>query len=157
MNRQKLFEAPRINSINFMLLEGVLDRIELKIDHSENYEKEIEEFHKIAGKNDFYSTYNFENYWRSESKEAFLSEILIPEPPTIEDISYSEILTVLQKFEKGEIKFVSYYLKLLEKSTHYPQVHNLIFWPDSLGYDLHLSAESMADILLKNESPPKTP
>lgn len=154
MKRADLFKEPSINQIKFKQLEKLLKVIVEKIDADQDVSKEISSFHKVAEKNNFYELYSFENYWKSSDEEEFINEILIPEAPKIENITLDEILYIIQKFETGKIIFVSYYIDLLTKNTKYPYVHDIIFWPNTLGYDLHIEAKEVAKIIFLNEVPP---
>lgn len=151
MKRENLFKQPTINQLKFKQLQKLLETIVEKIDDNLDVTKDIHLFHEIAGKDDFYNLYSFENYWRASEADEFINEILLPEAPKITNITLEEILQIIKKIGTGEIIFVRYYINLLTKNTQYPYVHDLIFWPNTLGYDLDIEAEKVAKIIFLNE------
>lgn len=65
--------------------------------------------------------------------------------PLIPDISEEELIDVINKLRRTNT-FVDYYEDLLQKTVPHPQVIDLIFWPETLGYKQELTPEEIVKI-----------
>ncbi|WP_434341095.1 hypothetical protein [Motilimonas cestriensis] len=90
-----------------------------------------------------YEPHEFTTYYGSVSTEEFVREALLPVACRIDDLTYSELITVLQAVLSAEFRESehSYYLNLLEENLPGSNIIDLIYWPDQWFNDsnqLHL-------------------
>lgn len=108
----------------------------------------IEEFQAFTGK-DFYDKAYFRDLHSAMSIEECAEEAATQAAEKVEDIKKEELIFIVEKIMEADDD-ANYYLNLLEKNVPHPQVSNLIFWPNELGYDLHheFTAEEIVNIAL---------
>lgn len=154
MDRTHLLEVPSINSIDRMVVADLVTVIEGKIEDGLPIDQELAEVHQFTNGQIKYDLSAFRDYWKSMSKEEFVTELLTPAPRIIPDLSEAEILIILTKMTQTDMDNSIYYLTLLAKNTTHTAdfISNLVYWPNHLGYSLDLTLEAMAKILARTPS-----
>lgn len=98
----------------------------------------------------------FYHYWNHISLEDIASEFLLPDPPSLNDITLEELSEIIEEFftmEHIELFHETYYIKLIEKNFRLSGISDYIFYPDSKGVDDNPSAIA-EKIIEDSKNPP---
>ncbi len=115
-------------------------------------EKALADLNQLLKPEKPYDFSRFQEYWAAESLEDVVLKITRRIPDV--DISHEELKTIMDKISKAENN--DFYLDLLKKNFSYPNLSDLIYWPNQLGYDMDLPVEKMVDIIWEYEKKTKS-
>lgn len=154
MISRKELQPPDINEELLSIVEELIDSIDVQLEEDGFYINEEDEIafyeNKTAeeinaklvqlkkfAKKDI-SAMEFYHYWNHSSLEDVAKELIMPEPPYLNDITKEELTEVINEFftlENIEDFHESYYIELLEKSFGLNDISNYIFYPDLKGIE----------------------
>lgn len=79
-----------------------------------------------------YEPLEFTTYYGSVSTEEFVRQALLPAPCSVDGLTYSELIAVLQAVLSAELRESehAYYLNWLEENLPESNISDLIYWPD---------------------------
>ncbi|MBX9678995.1 MAG: hypothetical protein K2X38_09550 [Gemmataceae bacterium] len=118
------------------------DAIERELESGEAAEHLLQQWHAQARRK--CEPYEFEKYWKSESRKTFVLSALNPDPSFDEDAVYSEVRDVLGAISEAKLPESQhqYYLRWLEVQFPGAKVSDLIYWPDEWFDDASLVRHS---------------
>lgn len=105
--------------------------IEDSIHRGDDVTELLEKWHRRTCRK--FEPHEFTTYYGSVSTEDFVEEALLPEPPFVDDLAFSELRSVLEELMAASLPTPQhgYFLGLLSKNLPGSGISDLIYWPNA--------------------------